>query len=465
MRWFREEVVFSICLISCVLVSSNNEQLDIRVLSGTHLIFLGDSILRQLYHTFVFGTIRGLPVIIDPVYGYASYKSNIPCPTCSSWEDSFQATGKLSHLEINNHQPEGWTPDSGVEVSFSFQQSCGQIVAALQQLKASKRLKASKVVIVIDIGATTVLGSATSIQCLQDILPTAVSSLALHFPRTHQPSHYFIVMDQPIKQTRLRNIPDSVYSTVVNATTHLLTKINRDSLVVAKLLKFRELVDRTGEMPVLEDDLHFGCMFGSVGRGRMSHPWGSSNEVGYSAAYLRGLHFQNNSCGLNCDAEMIRSLSQQLLSIIRPHSLEPRSLAQYKVASCVEEYSQLPCPLYPPAFMAHGWNLTSRHFSQKALISHNARKATFSDLLTKPFRGLSFTDAQGLFNHTLFAFESGGFEKCRKAPEHIRFHGHKWCERALYGPGGSLSPNSQNETLLPLGTWCALPAQGTFHFV
>lgn len=59
-----------------------------------HLLFRiaiqGDSILRQVYNTLVQGTIRGLPVLVDPVYGFASYKAAL-YPDGGNSSDAFTA--------------------------------------------------------------------------------------------------------------------------------------------------------------------------------------------------------------------------------------------------------------------------------------------------------------------------------------------------------------------------------------
>jgi hypothetical protein len=53
---------------SCRLAGSSGAD-AILAHHDTLFIFLGDSILRQVFHAFIFGTLRQMPVIVHPNYG------------------------------------------------------------------------------------------------------------------------------------------------------------------------------------------------------------------------------------------------------------------------------------------------------------------------------------------------------------------------------------------------------------
>ena len=56
----------------CVMANATGLE-ALGVLRGATVLFLGDSILRQMFHAFVHGVLRDMPVLLDPVYGAASY--------------------------------------------------------------------------------------------------------------------------------------------------------------------------------------------------------------------------------------------------------------------------------------------------------------------------------------------------------------------------------------------------------
>lgn len=91
--------------------------------------------------------------------------------------------------------PPGWKPSTGVDTSYSFAQDCKEQVAALQRLKASKGMFSTttptpqqqqrRMVLVLGVGATTALGDMSNVACLRNLLPAAISSLALRYHFTH----------------------------------------------------------------------------------------------------------------------------------------------------------------------------------------------------------------------------------------------------------------------------------------
>jgi len=322
----------------------------LRALRGSLVMFLGDSILRQVFHALVMGSVRQLPVLVDPVYGFASYHASAPeggefC-TASNASDAFYAVGKFSGKAardgvtddfVRGITPPGWSAATGVELAFSFQQSCREQTAALRKLKviastgsthapflllSNLALKASlfhalsrdgnnpsvsycqgakeafgggrRIIIVLGVGATTTLGGESAAHCLAEALPAVLRSLSLRWARrddrpAHE-RHAVVVMTQPVKRTRLRGVPPDRHALVTTALAALVARVNTGSgatahvptddgdgaagqeghvqHLAAHVLDFARLVDGPtadeappdAAWPLLEDDLHYGCM-------------------------------------------------------------------------------------------------------------------------------------------------------------------------------------------------------------
>jgi len=136
----------------------------LRSLKGARLLFLGDSILRQTFHGFVHSNLRGMPVVIDPVYGWAHYTAALPDEAHPFARDSLTAMNKdLGRLHgydsiaqlgtsplqgscfqvprmqarrsLHPSPASGWSQENGVEVLFSFLNACDHVMLWLTQLK------------------------------------------------------------------------------------------------------------------------------------------------------------------------------------------------------------------------------------------------------------------------------------------------------------------------------------------
>ena len=263
----------------------------LRALQNTDIIFAGDSILRQVFHTLVNGNLRGMPVIVDAVYGASSYfASHFQHHKDPVIYDSLTAHGKgaaqkLEDLELRQ-PPKWWSPHNGTVISYSYQQQCVQQLEFVQRLVATEErmnrskmpedngLQIRKKILVLNVGATNVFGRPEQVACLSNALPMVLNDLLKYFERV-------VIMNQPVSTTRLKGISISRLEAVNNAVSLLLQKLNKrndrcnhlesSDFCTASLLDFRNLAEKSFNSsssysfsapddvrfgPLQEDDLH-----------------------------------------------------------------------------------------------------------------------------------------------------------------------------------------------------------------
>ena len=437
---------------SCMLADATGVA-ALEALRGTHLIFLGDSILRQLFHTFVHGTIRQMPVIVDPVYGFAHYTAALPDETHPYARDNFEAQSKEQGrlrgetvAAMGKSAIDGWQTENGVEALFLFQNNCEQVFHWLGQLKVLRSRHHTvgspggpaaggrRVVLVTNLGASNIFASTPTEKCLRELLPAEVASVASSWePPSRGGRHHFVMMNQPTADTvlegRLKNEENAGGSYRANAAIeHLLSTLratNRDqkahplaSHLATHLLDFEGFLSRSNTdllappdavRPIAEDRLHYGCQW-------TSKVPGYTNSVGYTAGLLKGLHHVNRPvgddeiqgphlrvrhsdrsrepapahCALVCGSKMLRQLSSMLLSLVGSESSTVPS-STYQVAVCIPEYDEIPCPLMP--------------MPQSHLLG-TAFNATGQSPLSRPLKEVSLPPPAPMNKHDFKAFKA-----------------------------------------------------------
>jgi len=118
-------------------------------LRGVNMVWAGDSMLRQvitrqhavpfvcrctqlpppstvcatadlqLFHVFIHGNLREMPIVVDPVYGSAHYTASLPAPGAEGgviWDEltaNNKDAGAQNFHPIGTSKLEGWDPDTG----------------------------------------------------------------------------------------------------------------------------------------------------------------------------------------------------------------------------------------------------------------------------------------------------------------------------------------------------------------
>ena len=411
---------------------------------NTTVVFIGDSLLREFYHAFIEGTVRGRPVIIDPVFGRAQYRADLDHSE-DAVADSYNVLSKHNPVSIDFSSL--GLRRKFVELSYIFYNRCDDVRLWLE--RAPSTLSGRRVVIVTNIGASTIRGNLDHLRCVASGLPSAFIAASNSWGPG---DHHFVMMNQPTEHNRFKGISKETLEAVKRATSNGLDMINRHyySLSprrreVAWLLDYNMLLSRSfldpsapadAMYPLSEDRLHYGCKWLHQD---CSKKFDSTCAKGldYPPLFVKGAraieanHSDGPALVLECHAYLFRALGSIFLSglaEVRSHSLIH---SKFDIKTCYPEYDAVPCPLYPKSPVDIWGGL-----SENDVTRHNQQ----ARLLSTPGSGNYFDST-----------------------------GSSWCEAALQKTSREdiaqlLQPSGQEERQdgrrAPIGAWCALPATG-----